>query len=139
MRSCRRSRQSATRARQQQLRQLRTAPAASKKAPAKPAESGCFREGSAESRETRRKSRNPGEGSRAEAREEGNGLEEKAAPAQPKHVKPRSAVKPQQTKKAAPRLKAQDFNEPKRSNGKLIAIVAAVLVVLAGAVYVGQR
>lgn len=61
--------------------------------------------------------------------------EEKAAPAQPKHVKPRAAVKPQQTKKAAPRLKAQDFNEPKRSNGKLIAIVAAVLVVLAGVVY----
>lgn len=62
------------------------------------------------------------------------------APVQPKTV----AVKPQpkqQSKKApaskpaAPRFTAQDFNEPKRSNGKLIAIVAVVLVVLAGAVY----
>lgn len=62
------------------------------------------------------------------------------APVQPKTV----AVKPQskqQSKKApaskpaAPRFTAQDFNEPKRSNGKLIAIVAIVLVVLAGAVY----
>lgn len=39
------------------------------------------------------------------------------------------------SKPAAPRFTAQDFNEPKRSNGKLIAIVAIVLVVLAGAVY----
>lgn len=49
------------------------------------------------------------------------------APVQPKKA---PAIKP-----AAPRLTAQDFNEPKRSNGKLIAIVAVVLVVLAGAVY----
>lgn len=62
------------------------------------------------------------------------------APVQPKMV----AVKPQPkqqlkkapaSKPAAPRFTAQDFNEPKRSNGKLIAIVAVVLVVLAGAVY----
>mgnify|MGYP000300238528 FL=1 len=62
------------------------------------------------------------------------------APVQPKTV----AVKPQpkqqpkkapSSKPAAPRFTAQDFNEPKRSNGKLIAIVAVVLVVLAGAVY----
>lgn len=59
------------------------------------------------------------------------------APVQPKAT----AVKPQPkqqlkkapaSKPAAPRFTAQDFNEPKRSNGKLIAIVA---VVLAGAVY----
>lgn len=57
-------------------------------------------------------------------------------PQQPQREKPQAAqVKPQQPKKAAPRFTAQDFNEPKRSNGKLIAIVAAVLVVLAGAVY----
>ncbi|WP_270843274.1 helix-turn-helix domain-containing protein [Mitsuokella multacida] len=62
------------------------------------------------------------------------------APVQPKAT----AVKPQPkqqlkkapaSKPAAPRFTAQDFNEPKRSNGKLIAIVAVVLVVLAGAVY----
>ena len=62
------------------------------------------------------------------------------APVQPKAT----AVKPQPkqqlkkapaSKPAAPRFTAQDFNEPKRSNGKLIAIVAIVLVVLAGAVY----
>lgn len=62
------------------------------------------------------------------------------APVQPKAT----AVKPQPkqqlkkapaSKPAAPRFTAQDFNEPKRSNGKLIAIVAVVFVVLAGAVY----
>lgn len=62
------------------------------------------------------------------------------APVQPKAT----AVKPQPkqqlkkapaSKPAAPCFTAQDFNEPKRSNGKLIAIVAVVLVVLAGAVY----
>ena len=58
------------------------------------------------------------------------------APVQPKAT----AMKPQPkkapaSKPAAPRFTAQDFNEPKRSNGKLIAIVAIVLVVLAGAVY----
>lgn len=62
------------------------------------------------------------------------------APVQPKAtaVKPRPKQQPKKApaiKPAAPRLTAQDFNEPKRSNGKLIAIVAVVLVVLAGAVY----
>ena len=53
-------------------------------------------------------------------------------------VKPQPKQQPKKApaiKPAAPRLTAQDFNEPKRSNGKLIAIVAVVLVVLAGAVY----
>ena len=56
-------------------------------------------------------------------------------------VQPKATAAKQQPKKApaskpvAPRFTAQDFNEPKRSNGKLIAIVAVVLVVLAGAVY----
>ena len=62
------------------------------------------------------------------------------APVQPKAtaVKPQPKQQPKKTpasKPAAPRFTAQDFNEPKRSNGKLIAIVAVVLVVLAGAVY----
>lgn len=62
------------------------------------------------------------------------------APVQPKAtaVKPQPKQQPKKApaiKPAAPRLTAQDFNEPKRSNGKLIAIVAVVLVVLAGAVY----
>lgn len=62
------------------------------------------------------------------------------APVQPKAtaVKPQPKQQPKKTpasKPAAPRFTAQDFNEPKRSNGKLIAIVAIVLVVLAGAVY----
>lgn len=58
------------------------------------------------------------------------------APVQPKAtaVKQQSKKAPA-SKPAAPRFTAQDFNEPKRSNGKLIAIVAVVLVVLAGAVY----
>ena len=53
-------------------------------------------------------------------------------------MKPQPKQQPKKApaiKPAAPRLTAQDFNEPKRSNGKLIAIVAVVLVVLAGAVY----
>lgn len=53
-------------------------------------------------------------------------------------VKPQPKQQPKKapaSKPAAPRFTAQDFNEPKRSNGKLIAIVAVVLVVLAGAVY----
>ncbi|WP_270837421.1 helix-turn-helix domain-containing protein [Mitsuokella multacida] len=62
------------------------------------------------------------------------------APVQPKTVavKPQPKQQPKKapaSKPAAPRFTAQDFNEPKRSNGKLIAIVAVVLVVLAGAVY----
>lgn len=62
------------------------------------------------------------------------------APVQPKAtaVKPQPKQQPKKapdSKPAAPRFTAQDFNEPKRSNGKLIAIVAIVLVVLAGAVY----
>lgn len=62
------------------------------------------------------------------------------APVQPKAtaVKPQPKPQPKKapaSKPAAPRFTAQDFNEPKRSNGKLIAIVAIVLVVLAGAVY----
>ena len=62
------------------------------------------------------------------------------APVQPKAtaVKPQPKQQPKKapaSKPAAPRFTAQDFNEPKRSNGKLIAIVAVVLVVLAGAVY----
>lgn len=62
------------------------------------------------------------------------------APVQPKAtaVKPQPKQQPKKTpasKPAAPRFTAQNFNEPKRSNGKLIAIVAIVLVVLAGAVY----
>lgn len=72
--------------------------------------------------------------------------EPRKAPAQPKAA----AVKPQQPEQqpkkaapapkapkaaAAPRFAAQDLNPQKRSNGKLIAIVAIVLVVLAGAVY----
>ena len=62
------------------------------------------------------------------------------APVQPKAtaVKPQSKQQPKKapsSKPAAPRFTAQDFNEPKHSNGKLIAIVAVVLVVLAGAVY----
>lgn len=62
------------------------------------------------------------------------------APVQPKAttVKPQPKQQPKKApanKPAAPRFTAQDFNEPKRSNGKLIAIVAIVLVVLAGAVY----
>ncbi len=62
------------------------------------------------------------------------------APVQPKAtaVKPQPKQQPKKapaSKPAAPRFPAQDFNEPKRSNGKLIAIVAIVLVVLAGAVY----
>lgn len=58
------------------------------------------------------------------------------APVQPKAtaVKQQSKKAPA-SKPAAPRFTAQDFNEPKRSNGKLIAIVAVVLVVLACAVY----
>ena len=53
-------------------------------------------------------------------------------------MKPQPKQQPKKapaSKPAAPRFTAQDFNEPKRSNGKLIAIVAVVLVVLAGAVY----
>jgi len=62
------------------------------------------------------------------------------APVQPQAtaVKPQPKQQPKKapaSKPAAPRFTAQDFNEPKRSNGKLIAIVAVVLVVLAGAVY----
>lgn len=62
------------------------------------------------------------------------------APVQPKAtaVKPQPKQQPKKapaSKPTAPRFTAQDFNEPKRSNGKLIAIVAVVLVVLAGAVY----
>ncbi|WP_302296470.1 RodZ domain-containing protein [Mitsuokella multacida] len=62
------------------------------------------------------------------------------APVQPKaaDVKPQPKQQPKKapaSKPAAPRFTAQDFNESKRSNGKLIAIVAIVLVVLAGAVY----
>ncbi len=62
------------------------------------------------------------------------------APVQPKaaDVKPQPKQQPKKapaSKPAAPRFTAQDFNEPKRSNGKLIAIVAIVLVVLACAVY----
>ena len=62
------------------------------------------------------------------------------APVQPKaaDVKPQPKQQPKKapaSKPAAPRFTAQDFNEPKRSNGKLIAIVAVVLVVLACAVY----
>lgn len=53
-------------------------------------------------------------------------------------MKPQPKQQPKKapaSKPAAPRFTAQDFNESKRSNGKLIAIVAIVLVVLAGAVY----
>lgn len=91
-----------------------TAPAASKKAPAKPVQRAAASEK---------------EAPKAEKPEEKAETPVKAA--EPKRE--RKALAPEE--KAAPRLKAQDFNEPKRSNGKLIAIVAAVLVVLAGAVY----
>lgn len=53
---------------------------------------------------------------------------------QPKREAPKQQ-KPSGKAPAAPRFKAQPVAQQKRSNGKLIAVVAVVLVVLAGAVY----
>lgn len=79
--------------------------------------------------------------------------ERPAAPARPAQPAAKPAPQPEAVKPAAPAKKAApaapkarparrekpaakyDFDEPKRSNTKLIAIVAVILVVLAGAAY----